>query len=113
MASGIPKRIVVIKDIPSNFIEEAILILKSDPVAKGENGKGASRRKKIDGDFLLKEAELIVNSYIKDSKVDVMPKNTARLKFDMYKNKNKINTIINLGLIGSIALLIFIITRVI
>ena len=113
MASGIPKRIVVIKDIPSNFIEEAILILKSDPASNVEKGKGTSRRKKIDEDYLVKEAELIVNSYIKESKLDIGPKNTARLKFDMPKNKNKLNTIINLALFGSIALLIFIITRVI
>lgn len=52
------KKVVCVKDIPSNLIEEAIFILKSD-YDDSKNPKIESTRKEI----ILKETEDLVNEY--------------------------------------------------
>lgn len=54
------KKIICIKDIPSNLIEEAIFILKSDELKK-RNSKLEIKTKEI----ILDEAEVIVDEYVK------------------------------------------------
>ena len=52
------KKVVCVKDIPSNLIEEAIFILKSDVVDdKNSKTKGARR------EIILKETEDLVREY--------------------------------------------------
>ena len=67
MLSDGPKRIVVIKDIKSNMIEEAILILKNGSVVawEGSNDSVSKKEKKVNPDFLLKEAEVIIDRLLK------------------------------------------------
>lgn len=64
------KNIVVLKNLPSNFIEEAFVILKSNKDAmrleKIEKNKkiescNASKKSK---DYVLKEAEMVISNYI-------------------------------------------------
>ncbi len=64
------KNMIVLKDLPSNLVEEAIIILKANVNAKSidkkrENVKvvagGTSKRTK---DYIVKEAENVVASYI-------------------------------------------------
>lgn len=50
------KKVVCVKDIPSNLIEEAIFILKSD-VVDDKKSKGARR------EIILKETEDLVREY--------------------------------------------------
>ena len=114
MVLGKTKRIVVIKDISSNLIEEAILILKAEPDSK--EGKGLNRivRGSKSKDYLLKEAQLIINDYIKESKLIAGSGVELKLKEEMTPRKKFIiSTVINLALMCSIALLIFIMTKVI
>lgn len=51
------KKVICVKDIPSNLIEEAIFILKSD--AENENKKTKESRKQI----ILRETEDFVKKY--------------------------------------------------
>ena len=70
MQQGNFKNTVVLKNIPSNLIEEAIIVFKENKKAwklqKIENGKNAieNTTKPIKKDYIVKEAELIVNQYI-------------------------------------------------
>jgi len=114
MLSSNSKRVVVIKNIPSNIIEEAILILKPESAIKNRaNSKNiADKSQKNGDDFLIKEAEVIINSYIKenssptgDSKKHGFKQNTGRKKL------LPLSMTINLVLIGSILLLIFMISK--
>lgn len=59
MVMRVGKKVICVRDIPSNMIEEAIFILKSDIFEKQEN-KYESKTKEI----LIKEAEEFVNEYI-------------------------------------------------
>lgn len=68
---------------------------------------------KKDNNYLVKEAELIISNYIKDSrKHEILIKEPITKKLNT-GNRNSLNMIINIVLIGSIALLIFIISKMI
>lgn len=106
------KRVVVIRNITSNFIEEAILVLKSKP---DENGgrkvkKVFPKDRERMNEHILKEAEEIINNYIKryGSQGDC----GTELRLKPYRMKVRLsNTVINLALLASIALLIFVVAR--
>ncbi len=112
MVAGDSKRIVVIKNISSNLIEEAILILKpGQDAAVGTIGsKPAQNRTSIRNDLLLKEAEYIINQYIKENGlIRNQNKHLPPKKFTRFNIS--INAAINIFLIAAIVLLLFIIGR--
>ena len=59
MIMNLGKKIICVKDIPSNIIEEAIFILKSN-VVDNKNSKLEIKTKEI----ILDEAEEIVDEYL-------------------------------------------------
>lgn len=63
------KNIVVLKDLPSNLVEEAIVILKANVNVKNidkkkENVKVVAKGKINSKDYIIKEAESVIASYI-------------------------------------------------
>ena len=64
------KNIIVLKDLPSNIVEEAIVILKTNKKAKRvqkieKRKKASEQAKKLkQSDYILKEAEMLVSNYI-------------------------------------------------
>lgn len=67
------KNMVVLKNLPSNLVEEAIVILKSskkvkklEKIEKKEKNKQLDKRQTVkqEKDYVLKEAEMLVSSYI-------------------------------------------------
>ncbi len=64
------KNMVVLKNLPSNIVEEAIIILKNSKkikrLEKIENNKNNNKqpRQAKEKDYILKEAEMLVNSYV-------------------------------------------------
>ena len=67
------KNMVILKNLPSNIVEEAIVILKSNKKAKKlekiERNKKSEKsitNGKRDKTYILKEAEMIVSSYISE-----------------------------------------------
>lgn len=63
------KNIVVLKDLPSNIVEEAIVILKANVNVKNidkkkENIKVVAKGKINSRDYVVKEAEAVVANYI-------------------------------------------------
>lgn len=111
MVSGNAKRVVVIRDIPSNIIEEAILVLKGDAAVKDVKAAQAAPSRKKGHDYLLKEAEMIINNYIQESRLTAAKPKAAGSKELWFRNKLLMNTVINTALIGSIGILIFFISR--
>lgn len=64
------KNMVILRNLPSNIVEEAIIILKENQKVKklqkieqSKKIKGNEEIKK-DKEYILKEAEMLVNSYI-------------------------------------------------
>ena len=67
------KNMVVLKNLPSNIVEEAIVVLKNNkkknrmPSNKGKNGEVLMEtKKKEDKQYIIKEAEMVIASYIKE-----------------------------------------------
>lgn len=64
------KNMVVLKNLPSNIVDEAIIVLKTSKKVKKlqkveQNKKTKSNENtKKDKEYILKEAELLVNNYI-------------------------------------------------
>lgn len=63
------KNMVVLKNLPSNIVDEAIIVLKATKKTKKlqkiENKKILENQEnKKDKEYILKEAEMIVNNYI-------------------------------------------------
>lgn len=64
------KNMVILKNLPSNIVDEAIIVLKSNKKIK--KLQKIEKKKSIDNnintnkdkDYILKEAEMIVNNYI-------------------------------------------------
>jgi len=115
MISGVTKRIVVLKNLPSNIVEEAILILRRDP-GSGFDINGKEELKGVQnksGDFLLKEAEFIIDSYIRESKLQEVRSRKLDFKEKMLKHKLSLNLIINLLLTVGIIFLLCIVLKVI
>ena len=64
------KNMVVLKNLPSNIVEEAIVILKTnkkvkklEKIEKNKITEDTTYRKK-EKDYILKEAEMLVSNYI-------------------------------------------------
>lgn len=64
------KNMVILKNLPSNLVEEAIVILKSSKKVKKlekiekNNSFNKEETVKREKDYILKEAEMLVSSYI-------------------------------------------------
>lgn len=83
------KNMVVLKNLPSNIIDEAIVVLKSNKRVKNlekiENCKSSvsNNDNKNDNQYVLKEAEMLVSDYIAkidENKKPVKKVNVKRLK---------------------------------
>lgn len=115
MVAGDEKRVVVLKNISSNIIEEAILILKNDPMS-GQSGSRSGtddEKQKRDNDLLFKEAEMIINNYVRDNNLHIVRKKRDRRLKSYFKNKSLTNITINITILCSIAFLIYIVMRLI
>ena len=72
MNTGDLKNIVVIKDLPSNLIEEAIVVLKEnqkipklEPASKDKKENSLETPKiKNSKDYIIKEAQMLIADYI-------------------------------------------------
>ena len=106
MVAGDTKRVVVIKNISSNLVEEAILILKNEPGA----GVGEQHDK---NDFILKEAEHIIHQYIKENGLAVKGKRRRFSRLKLFSRNISVNVLINCLLVAALAFLIFIVCMVI
>lgn len=80
------KNMVVLKNLPSNIVDEAIIVLKTNKKVKKlqkiEKNNQVDKEEKKDKDYILKEAEMLVNSYI--SKVEI-----KNIKKDNVSQKQK------------------------
>ncbi|HEY5582959.1 MAG TPA: hypothetical protein VIK78_00495 [Ruminiclostridium sp.] len=109
MFFGKSKRVIVIKDIHSNLFEEAILVLKEDNDKEQCKKISSDKNSNIDNNFILKEAELIINNYIKDNKSKFISpkKNEALVKNTKFMK----NLLINSALLGSVAAVVFLLVK--
>lgn len=93
------KNMIVLKNLPSNLIEEAIVILKENKkihkyqTAKIKNEvKSNDTDKKSDNGYIVREAEMLVKSYTEDlEKNSPKWKNNFKKLEKKYKNSIRLN----------------------
>lgn len=100
------KNMIVLKDLPSNLVEEAIVVLKTNKKVKklekiDRNRKSEKAGKKTqEKDYILKEAEMLVSNYI--SKIE----NNKNKKENLIKKDKRYIRLKNYAFISSLIILI-------
>ena len=108
MFYGKSKKVIVINDIHSNLFESAILVLKEEKVREEKcNILDRNKEKNTNNDFILKEAESIINNYIKENKCKV----ATSKKTENANSKFMKNVIINSALVGSLVAVVFLLIK--
>ena len=90
------KNMVILRNLPSNLVEEAIVVLKSSKRAKKlekieknkeikQNGEKVKREK----DYVLKEAEMLISEYISKLESDNEKHVTKTIKNSVRYNRLK------------------------
>ena len=106
MDIGQMKNMVVLKNLPSNIVEEAIVVLKPNKKVKNvqyiKKMEGTEKKGKNKDGYILKEAELLINKCISDLEKPIV----SRHKKDFQK-KYKIQKYISFAL-GILALIEFV-----
>ena len=103
------KNMVVLKNLPSNLIEEAIVILKSNKKVKKlekidkekRNEEEKIKTNKNKKEFVVKEAEMIISSYI--TKIEENKQKTQKNKIEQTK---KVKRLKNYAYISSVIILL-------
>lgn len=114
MSQGDLKNMVVLKNLPSNIVEEAIVILKSNKKVKQaekiekkilmENLENSNKEK----EYIIKEAEMLVSNYISslEQKKKERNINNKKLNHKYIKVRNYAIIISLIMMLESIAILI-------
>ena len=87
------KNVVILKNLPSNLIEEAFVVVKSKKVAKSLkyiDSKSKSNQEKSDN-YIIREAESVLSSYVKQ-----VEKKEVKIDDSVWKKKYKVAIIFNL-----------------
>lgn len=117
MVAGNTKRIVVIKNISSNLIEEVILILKSGDDDKKSDSQetclGRRNKSNVKNDFILKEAEGIISQYIREHRLTRCPDKHRAVGRRLLGFRFSVNTIINISMIAAILFLLLVIRQLV
>lgn len=74
MDIGQMKNIVVLKNLPSNIVDEAIVVLKPNKKVKNiqytKKNENTEKETKQENGYIVKEAEMLINKYITEIEED-------------------------------------------
>lgn len=98
------KNMVILKDLPSNIVEEAYVILKPN-IKLEKKIENINESSKETSDYIIKEAEMVVSNYLSNIE---NTRNIRNLEVDKIKKKyDKLKKVcIGLGIIFFVNLLV-------
>lgn len=101
MNSNHMKNIIVLKNLPSNLIEEAFIILKDNKKAKSleriDNKTGNKIEKEKSGDYIVKEAEMVISNYLSKIEKEKQIKSYSMKRIeDKYKRLKVLSIILSI-----------------
>lgn len=110
------KNMVILRNLPSNIVEEAIIVLKTNKKVKenekvDKNVNTNTKDEKVsnkENDYILKEAEMLVSNYITRLEQKKKERNEVQNKINK-KCKNLKKYIITMGIIIFLETLLLII----
>ena len=95
------RNIVVLKNLPSNLVEEAIVVLKGNKIKLPEYAEKKAEVKTGSKDYILKEAELIISNYVSNLEKNKLGKKKS---LDGIEKKYKRLKLITIGLFIAFAI---------
>lgn len=102
------KNMIVLKNLPSNIIEEAFVVLKPNKKMKVIKQKNAEKEKEmpkeITNEYIVKEAEIVINDYLEDEENLLERKETIEYITYKYRRLRLFTLFIMLMLVASIVL---------
>lgn len=99
------KNMIVLKNLPSNIVEEAYVVLKTNKKFSQNLEKQENSDERLSSDYVVKEAEMVVSNYL--SKIE--EKKTIRnLEVEKIEKKYKKLKNISIALLGILVLNIII-----
>ena len=98
MNSNQMKNMIVLKDLPSNLIDEAFIILKNNKKIKAleriENKNNSKLQKENSRQYIVKEAEMIISNYLSKIEKEKQIKSYSVKQMENKYKKLKMVTII-------------------
>lgn len=108
MNSNQMKNIIVLKNLPSNIIDEAFIVLKSNKKVKSlkkmENIQENNVQTEKSKDYILREAEMVITNYLSKMEKEKAYKSYSVRQIENRYKKMKIATIV-LGMIVCVNLI--------
>lgn len=106
------KNMIVIKDLPSNIVEEAIIILKANQKIKKNIHVPKENKEKTEvvdkkDDYIIKEAEMIISKYISDMEDKNNNKSKDKILMKKYKTLKYIACALSIACWIQLVLLIY------
>ena len=96
------KNMIVLKNLPSNIVEEAIIILKNNKKIKSldrvEKQTRNSMEKQSSGEYIVKEAEVVIGNYLSKIEKEKQMKSYSVKQIENRYKRMKILSIV-LGMI--------------
>jgi hypothetical protein len=96
------KNMIVLKNLPSNIVEEAIIILKNNKKIKSldrvEKQTRNSMEKQSSGEYIVKEAEIVIGNYLSKIEKEKQMKSYSVKQIENRYKRMKILSIV-LGMI--------------
>ncbi len=96
------KNMIVLKNLPSNIVEEAIIILKNNKRIKSldrvEKQTSNSMEKQSSGEYIVKEAEIVIGNYLSKIEKEKQMKSYSVRQIENRYKRMKILSIV-LGMI--------------
>lgn len=96
------KNMIVLKNLPSNIVEEAIIILKNNKKIKSvnrvEKQTSNSVEKQSSGEYIVKEAEIVIGNYLSKIEKEKQMKSYSVRQIENRYKRMKILSIV-LGMI--------------
>lgn len=105
------KNIIVLKNLPSNLVDEAFIILKDNKKIKSleriEKNNSKKAEKEKSGEYIVKEAEMVISNYIsKLDKENQIKSYSVRQIENKYKKMKCITIILGIIVIINMILMI-------
>lgn len=91
------KNMVVIRNLPSNIVEEAYIVLKPNQKLKKQVENSTEEQKNV-SDYVVKEAEMVLNNYISNIEETKKGKTSETRKIERKYKKLKNITLILAGI---------------
>lgn len=96
------KNMIVLKNLPSNIVEEAIIILKNNKKIKSldrvEKQTSNTMEKQSSGEYIVKEAEIVIGNYLSKIEKEKQMKSYSVRQIENRYKRMKILSIV-LGMI--------------